>query len=194
MRHSHRAGNLTPSNGMYVNPEHTDNPPERSERMTPEEYTEHGVNFPYRGTETHGVAYPDPIPDELEGSPDKYDLTLPPHLAEKPEREKAIPVTVVNNHEVCRIPWMADQFNLDANAPGLMVVGRQDNREYVVIRNHDAANNLYIGPNPNVNPSTGFLIPPNSASHRIKTTEALYACSDHAIQCSVMWEFRQEVH
>lgn len=186
---SHRAG----SGPMWVNQEHTDKPLERTLRAEPQEYAEEGVNFPYRGVEEHGVPFKGTIPDELEGSPDKNpDLVLPPHLAEPMPEPEAVPVRVVNDYRVCRLPWMADQFNLTANEKPLMIVGRQDNREYVVVRNHDATNPIFIGPDPNVKTTTGFIVPAGSATHRIKTTEALYAVSGFDVTISAVWEFRQE--
>lgn len=185
---SHRAG----SGPMWVNQEHTDKPLERTLRAEPQEYAEEGVNFPYRGVEEHGVPFKGTIPDELEGSTDKNpDLVLPPHLAEPEPETEAVPVRVVSDKRVCRIPWMADQFNVDPGAKPIMIVGRQDNREYVVVSNIDTGD-LYIGPDPNVKTGTGFAVPANTSSHRIKTTEAIYAVSSAGTVCSVMWEFRQE--
>lgn len=190
MANSHRAG-------MWVNPEHTENPPERAARATPETYQEKGVNFPYRGTETHGVPYESTIPDELEGRQFEEVAQLPPHYMPEPRKPIPVPVKIVDDSACERREWMADQFLItdgSNNAP-LMVVGRHDNRHFVIIRNMDATNPVYIGPSSNVNSQNGFQIPANTTSTRFYTTEAIYAAcaTGQTVQISVMWEYTVSV-
>ena len=198
---SHRAGGpeYNPHTGMRVNVEHTDNPPERSERDTPRDEHAEGINFPYRGSEQHGVAYNQEIPEELEGSPSHEDLSLvlPPHYAPRAHRPKPVPVEIITAGTCERRMWQADQFLVNdgsVNAP-LMIVGRQDNREYVTIRNMDPTNAIYIGPTPNVNQNTGFQIAAGTSTNRLYTTEAIYAvaATGDTVQVSVMWEYAVKV-
>lgn len=201
MARSHRAGGpeYNPNTGMRVNEEHTSNPPERSRRDTPIELHEEGVNFPYRGVEQHGVPYDHEIPEELEGSPSKedLDLVLPPHYAPRPHRPQPVPVTVITAGVSERRLWQADQFGVTdgtANGP-LMIVGRQDTRHYVTIRNMDATNPVYIGNSPSVTANTGYQIPAGGTTNRMYTTEAIYAVtgSGNVVQISVMWEYSVKV-
>lgn len=197
MSRSHRAGGpeYNPNTGMHVNIEHTETPLERTLRSTPVDEHPKGVNFPYRGQEQHGVPYDQTIPEELEGAPGSEDLemVLPPHYAPRPHTPAPVPVRIVSEDVCERKMWLADQYTVHdsvASAP-LMILGRQDNRQHFVIRNMDAANNVYIGPDPNVNIGSGFQIGPNSTTFRFETTEAVYAVTEagKTAQVSIMWEY-----
>lgn len=197
MSRSHRAGGpeYNPHTGMRVNIEHTSNPLEESLRETPVDEHVEGVNFPYRGVELHGVPYTTEIPDELEGSPSKEDLSLelPPHYMPRPHKPTPVPVKIVTDKVSERRMWQADQFTIvdgNTSAP-LMILGRQDNRHHFIIRNMDSANNVYIGNSSNVTPNTGFQIAPNTTMPKLETTEAIYAITESgkSAQISIMWEY-----
>lgn len=201
MSRSHRAGGpeYNPHTGMRVNVEHTSNPLEESLRDKPVDERVSGVNFPYRGPEKHGVPYDETIPEELEGSPSKEDLTLvlPPHYVPRPHKPEPVPVKVVTDGLSERRMWQADQFSVTdgtTSAP-LMIVGRQDTRHFVVVRNMDSTNAVYIGDSPNVTANTGFQIAAGTTTTRMYTTEAIYAVasSGNTVQVSVMWEYSVKV-
>lgn len=187
MRNPHRAG-------MYVNPEHTEDPPARSERAKPEIYAEEGVNFPYRGVEQHGVEYHSTIPDELEGAQYSEEMPLPPHYMPEPKKPTPVPVKIVSESSCERHPFMADQFLIDGSE-SLMIVGRSDARDHVVIRNLSTSVTVYIGPSSNVKADTGYPIPPGTDTPRMHTTEAIYCIADPAgtAQIGVMWEYTVSV-
>lgn len=192
MANSHRADGR-----MWVNPEHTENPPERAARATPETYQEKGVNFPYRGVETHGVPYTSTIPDELEGRQYSEEMPLPPHYMPEPKKPIPVPVRLVTDTSCERKMWDSDQYTVfgpDAQT-GLMILGRSDDRSYVIIRNLATSGNVYIGATPNVTPQNGYPIPAGTDTPRIYTTEAIYCIGDTATQSQVgiLWEYSVSV-
>ncbi|HEY1213265.1 MAG TPA: hypothetical protein VGE93_06500 [Bryobacteraceae bacterium] len=197
MTRSHRAGGpeYNPNTGMRVNQEHTSHPLERVLRDTPRDEHVEGVNFPYRGLEQHGVEYAEEIPEELEGTPSKkdLDLVLPPHYAPRPHHPEPVPVKIVTGADSELRMFQTDQFTINdgtVNGP-LMIMGRQLNRHHFVIRNMDAANNVYIGNSASVTPNTGFQIAPNTTFVKMETTQAVYAVTESTktAQISIMWEY-----
>lgn len=194
MARAHRASH----DGMWVNPEHTDHPAARTERVKPEEFPEKGVNFPYRGTELHGVSYPYAIPDEYEGSPDKTgELVMPPHYAPHPERIEAVPVRVVQE-ERRRLAWMADKFYIGSTEPASQIVGRNDQRKKVRISVEQTSGTypfgavIHLSPSPEVNRNAGYRLV-GGADVWFETTEPIYAIASAGNEgyVDVLWEYWQ---
>lgn len=172
-------------------PGQADGPRDRPEAVqpVPEHYA--GVNFPYRGTEQHGVAVPEGTEYNTrdfqykEEEPEEY-------LPGDPEPDPIL-VRVVQEHareirefRTVRIPV--------SQAP-VQLVGKNLARRSTRIRNMDTTNAIYIGPDPNVSAITGFKINGNQEPNPFVTTEAIYATTGDSsvVEVAVLFEFAVEL-
>lgn len=172
-------------------PGQADGPRDRPEAVqpVPEHYA--GVNFPYRGTEQHGVAVPENAEYNTrdfqykEEEPEEY-------LPGEPEPDPIL-VRVVQDYareirklQVVRVP---------VSQQPQQIVGKNLARRSLRIRNTDATNAIYIGPDSNVNAVTGFKIPANSEPNPFVTTEAVYATTGDStvVEVSALFEFVVEL-
>jgi hypothetical protein len=145
--------------------------PERVQPV-PEQYE--GVNFPYRGIETHGV----PVPENV-----KYDTREFAYPEEEPETpESALPepdpvlVRVVDRSARERYVWRCSQFTVTEQAQ--QILGRHDKRRNVRIRNQGGADggaSVYIGYDDMVKTYTGYLIPTFTEIFPVTSTEEIWA-------------------
>jgi len=112
-----------------------------------------GVNFPYRGQQTHGVEPTETAP----GSPEDYEGGTVEVAYPAPDTEvPPVPVRIVETdtaHEYTQ--WRAIQAF--ANPAPTMVVGRKEGRDRVTIKNLGDGD-AWIGPDSNVSTMSGFLI------------------------------------
>lgn len=172
-------------------PGQADSPRERPEAVQPVEEHYAGVNFPYRGTETHGVAVPEGSEYNTrefqykEEDPEQYEPPLP-----EPD---PILVRVVQEHarelrefRTVRIPVSQQPQQL---------VGKNLSRRSTRIRNLDAANAIYIGPDPNVSAITGFKISAGQEPNPFITTEPIYATTGDSsiVEVAVLFEYAVEL-
>lgn len=139
----------------------------------PERYG--GVNFPYRGQQTHGV---EPT-DTAVGSPDDYEGGSIEVAYQAPEDDiPPVPVRIVDTaaHEYTQ--WRATQAF--ANPSPTLVVSRKEGRERVTLKNIGTVN-VWIGPDSNVSKMSGFRVEANGGSVTFERCEAeIWAVSDDA--------------
>jgi hypothetical protein len=173
-------------------PGQADSPEREPERVQPVPEHYEGVNFPYRGTEKHGVEVPaDARYGVLESD---YAETEKPDEYLEPEPEpEPIPVRVVNSTARERLDWRATRFLVKDTAA--QILGRHEKRKAVRIRNHDATNPIYIGNDAGMQPYTGYLIPAGTELYPFLSTEDIWAVSDSGteVEISIMYEFAVEL-
>lgn len=172
-------------------PGQADSPSREPERVQPVPEHYHGVNFPYRGTEQHGVAVPDDAhyntrdfqyPEE---KPDEY-------LPAEPEPDPIL-VKVVQEHAREIRDWRT--VRVAVTSPPTALVGKNDSRRNTRIKNMDAANAIYIGSDNNVTSYTGYKISAGQEIPPMYTTEAIYATTGDGTtaEIAVLYEFVVEI-
>lgn len=177
-------------------PGQADSPKREPERIQPvtEEYA--GVNFPYRGTEQHGVTVPENAKYDTrefqypEESPDEY-------MEPEPEPDP-IPVRVVNSSARERLEWRAARIRVTDQATTL--VGRHDKRRRLRIKCHYQtdgvdSNPVWIGSDNGVKPFTGYQIDRGETIDPFTTTEPIWGICNpgESVEVSVMYEFAVEL-
>lgn len=171
-------------------PGQASSPNREPERIAPipEHYA--GVNFPYRGIETHGVA-PDPNIDysdpETKYDPETDKETYLPEIVE----HDPIPVRIVNES-----PRETDVFRVTrflANGNAQQLIGRLDSRKSLRIKNLDDTNPVYIGPNSTVNAYTGYPISPGAEIVPVNATQEVWVTAGagdaYTVEVAVLYEF-----
>lgn len=155
------------------------NPPEQGS-PPPEVYA--GVNFPYRGTELHGVLpTSEPVrpeeaaPNATRGVPIKY---------EDPEDNQApVPVVVVNEARRELRRWRPSKFLV--NGIVAKIANRHEGRQSLTIRNLSSSKTVWIGETPgNASVPFGYAIPPNT-SESFSHEDEVYAVSEDGTDVSV---------
>jgi hypothetical protein len=149
-----------------------------------------GVNFPYRGQQTHGV---EPTETAV-GSPEDYEggtveVAYPTTEPEIPP----VPVRIVETdtgHEFTQ--WRAIQA-FASGAPS-MVVSRKEGRDRVTVKNISTGTDVdvWIGPDSNVSKMSGFLLTGEGDSVTLQTEAEVWAISDDpikVIQLCIVSEF-----
>ena len=122
----------------------------------PEEYEGH--NFPYRGTETHGVdpLYDVPVPaDQWEGGSITVNVDH-----EKQAPQTVVPVRIVNQGPREIKEWRA--FRVYAGANPSILVGKFDARESFTIRNLSPDKKIYLGGDLQVSRGQGYPVDPGA--------------------------------
>jgi hypothetical protein len=107
----------------------------------PEVYEGH--NFPYRGTETHGVSplYTNEVPPEQqEGG------MVPVQFHADQENKPVYDVRIVQESDKEFETWRTDQITV-ADANPVQIANRNKRRTSLTIKNLDAALTLYVAPN-----------------------------------------------
>lgn len=138
-----------------VDVQETDEGPAPGTAIKPlmEEYE--GRNFPYRGTETHGV---DPLYD-VQPSPDKWEggsVTVDMDKLEQ-EPEKVIPVRVVNEGSREIKEWRS--YRVYATSRASILVGKFDARISFTLKNLSQDKTLYVGGDLQVSTGQGYPVP-----------------------------------
>jgi len=179
-------------------PGQADSPDREPEKVKPVPEHYEGVNFPYRGTEKHGVEVPkDAHYDTREFQYDEDEDEID-YLPEEPEPDP-IPVKVVTDTARERLDWRAIRFRV-TDVPQ-QILGRHDRRKAVRIKNHGLLNGepnttpVYIGNDPGLRPYTGFEIAPDEVLYPFLSTEDVWAVAPAGKQTelSIMIEFAVEL-
>jgi hypothetical protein len=142
----------------------------------PERYG--GVNFPYRGQQTHGV---EPTETAV-GSPDDYEggtveVSYPKEDTEVPP----VPVRIVETdtrHEYTQ--WRAIQAF--AGSAVSMVVSRQEGRDRVTLKNISTDTDVWVGPDSNVSKMSGFRVEKGGGSVSLQSEAEVWAISDDPLK------------
>lgn len=153
-----------------------------------------GKNLPWRGTQDHGVPIADHTPgDVLESEhpwvDEKADIDYLP-----PENEPVpILVRVVNEHARELKDWRVGRSSVSTQA--VQIVGKNMARKGLRIRNLDAANAVYIGPDSSVSTYTGYKIPAGTEPMPFVTTEEVWATTGDAtvVEIGLLYEFSVEL-
>lgn len=168
-----------------------DSPSERPHALPPVPEHYDGVNFPYRGTETHGV-------EPTKGA--KYDtreFQYPEEKEDHPEPPLSEPdpvlVRVVNQHARERRMWRP--VRSQATQYATRIVGRNDARTNMRLRNLDAANAVYIGSDSTVSAYTGYKVSAGAEIYPFNTTEEVWVCTGDTsiVEIAVMYEYGVEL-
>lgn len=172
-------------------PGQADAAPERPHAVppVPEHYA--GVNFPYRGVQTHGVDVPkDAHYDtrEFQYPEEKPDEAEPPF----PEPDPVL-VRVVSQHARERRMWRP--VRTQATQYATRIVGRNDARTNMRLRNLDGANAIYIGSDSTVSAYTGYKVSAGTEIYPFNTTEEVWVCTGDTsiVEVAVMYEYGVEL-
>lgn len=173
---------------------------DRKDRVTPVEEHYEGTNFPYRGTEPHGV---EPTPGVEYGDvQNEYTTDAATKIAYLPEPKEDDPVAVkiVQGAKRERLDWRALRFFV-TDVPQ-EIVGRHEKRRSLQIYVHEKKNDgtdntdpIFVGPDSGLRPYTGFRIPAGSTMDTLHTTENVYAVceSGKTVEISIVYEYGVEL-
>lgn len=177
-------------------PGQADGPRERPEAVQPVPEHYEGVNFPYRGTEQHGVAVPEGT--EFNTREFQYKEEDPEEYAEPLPEPEPIPVRVVTNHSRERLAFRSARYRVTDQAEQL--VGRHEHRRGIRIKVHwqtDAvdSNPVWIGHDDGVKPYTGYQLDRGEVVDGIMSTEPIYAVCNpgESVEVSVMYTYAVEL-
>lgn len=147
-----------------------------------------GFNFPYRGTEQHGVA-PATQTHYTPSEQWALDEHAPEYDAE-PKHVEPVAVRIVQESSREFRGFSTGTAVVDSNVR--QVAGRHDHRTSVKIRNLSATKKIYIGGNM-VNTVSGWPIEAN-ATETLYTEMEVYAISEDgsSVNVAVLQEFRVE--
>ena len=174
-------------------------PVERPDRVDPVVEKHEGTNFPYRGTQTHGVDVPDDVVyDTLEAErpwvDDDADI---PYLPPEDETEP-IAVKVVTDTRRERLEWRAARFRVTDQ--GKQILGRHDKRRNVRIKVHyqtDGVDSfpIFIGADSGIQPYTGYQMDRGESIFPFTSTEEIWAICNpgETVDISIMYEFAVEL-
>jgi len=149
-----------------------------------------GVNFPYRGQQTHGVEPTETAP----GSSEDYEGgTVEVAYPDTEDTISPVPVRIVETdtgHEYTQ--WRAIQAF--ASGSPTMVVSRKEGRDRVTVKNIGSGTGVevWIGPDSNVSKMSGFLLKGDGDSVTLQTEAEVWAVSDDpvkTIQLCIISEF-----
>lgn len=156
--------------------------------LEPQPDTTTGFNFPYRGTEQHGVA---PVEQTHYTPSEKWALDehAPDYEAE-PKHVEPVAVRIVQESSREFRSFSTGVATVDATVR--MIAGRNDHRTTLRIRNTSATKAIYIGTSM-VNSVSGFPIAAN-ASETLYTEMEVYAISEDgsSVNVAILAEFRVE--
>jgi hypothetical protein len=139
-----------------------------------------GVNFPYRGQQTHGV---EPT-DTAVGSPDDYEGGSVEVAYEAPEDDvPPVPVRIVETaaHEYTQFR----AIQAFANPAPTLVLSRKEGRERVTVKNIDSSTgtHVWVGPDSNVSKMSGFRVEKDGGSVTLERCESeIWAIADDPLK------------
>lgn len=177
-------------------PGQADGPSREPERVQPVPEHYEGVNFPYRGTEQHGVAVP-------EGAQyDTREFAYPEEAAEVAEPALPEPdpvlVKVVQDSARERLEWRAVRYRVTDQ--GQRILGRHEKRRGVRIKVHfqtDGVDSkpIYLGYDSGVQPYTGFQLDRGETLFPFTSTEDVWAICNpgESVDISIMYEYAVEL-
>jgi len=166
--------------------------PERPDRVTPvpEEYE--GVNFPYRGSQNHGVPQQQNIDPESYYDHTQYDDGEIP--ATLPAEKEADPIPVKIVQDTARERLQIRFGNFLAQETGQAIVNRHEKRRVLTLFNNDSTNSVYLGEEAGVRVATGFELEAGKQIE-IRSTEEVWVITDPTItvKVSYAWEYAVEL-
>lgn len=171
-------------------------PPRRPDRVKPVPEHYDGENFPYRGTQTHGVQPPSDVDPgeyyENSAQDDGTELEDIPYVAPEEEPEP-VPVRIVQKTARERLDWRAVRYSVTDQAQ--QILGRHEKRKSVRIRVHGDTDAIYIGNDSGLRTYTGYMVPAGTELFPISSTEDVWAIADSGktVEISIMYEFGVEL-
>lgn len=150
-------------------------PPERPQHVEPVPEHYQGVNFPYRGTENHGVA----APDHAEYDTREFEATFEDEANYLPAEAETPPIAVrvVNKTARERREFRSSRFTL-TDSPQQML-GRNDKRTSVRIRSRASnTGTAWVGPDNGVNALVSYGIAAGAELTDLDTTEEIWGVAD----------------
>lgn len=172
-------------------PGQADSPSGRPKPVPPEPEHYAGVNFPYRGVQTHGVEPP------KDAKYNTREFQYPEEKADEPEAPLPEPdpilVRVVNQHARERRMWRP--IRTQATQYATRIVGRNDARTNMRLRNLDTQNAIYIGGDSTVSAYTGYKVSAGAEIYPFNTTEEVWVCTGDSsiVEIAVMYEYGVEL-
>jgi len=165
--------------------------PSASETVTPDPDNIAGEVFAYRGMETHGIESETRF-DDVEGHSD----TVPVEFEEVPEGIEPIPVIVVNESRREIREWGVNRTYANANTNGAnRIVGRDDKRTALRIRNIHASVTVWVAPEPHLaTPDFGYPIPFETEFVLDDATQDIWAMSADGNVCPIAVVFEYIVN
>jgi hypothetical protein len=148
--------------------------------------------LPYRGTEMHGVASPDPtVFEDAEGYGPG---TVPVVYDETPKGGTVIDVRLVSDSAEQLAAWRVNQFTAPAAGnPPANIASRQRNRTKLQIKNLATVDGVWIGPSAELSAFNGWLLKAGEEV-TLSSTETVYALANGAniVPVALLTEFTQE--
>ena len=151
-----------------------------------------GKVFPYRGIEQHGVADPDV---KIDYPDDTWPEDTIAAIAEPKPEPDPVPVRIVRSSSREIRDWRTRQTTIGPNSS--MIVGRNDDRKTVRIRNTHATVAAYIGNASNTTTYSGYPLAAG-AEIQIESSEEIYGLTadgtTSGLVLAVLEELVVEVH
>lgn len=151
---------------------------DRKDRVQPVEEHYEGTNFPYRGTENHGVATPEGA--EYDAVEADYSVDAANQVAYLPAEKETEPVAVRVVEGSARERHLVRVARVLANSTTQQLVGRLETRRSLYVQNADSVNSVYVGPDNNTTSYTGYLVGPGKEIGPFLSTEPLFVTTGNA--------------
>lgn len=188
--------------GSYRQRKGQQTPIDRPDRVKPVPDEIEGPNFPYRGSQTHGVDLsPGTDPEGYYENEHWDDGATEPGYLPDDKIEEPVPVRVVASTGKERRDWRATRVSVGDVAQ--QILGRHDKRMRTVISVHPVANDgttantdpIYIGNDAGLRPYTGYRISAGNTFDQLQSTEDVWAIADPGkiIEVSIITEFGVEI-
>lgn len=168
-----------------LRPPDTDAMPENFAPMPP---SYGGINFDYRGQQTHGVVPLTPM--ERMDDPYSEGAIVPIDVLPSTPQADPVPVVIISEDPAHIKDWRAGQAYA-AGSP-TQIVNKQNGRTTVQIQNLSATVAVYIGPDAMTNATTGWRIPPNG-SFTMAAESAIWAVSADGNPVPMCWYTEFEI-
>lgn len=189
--------------GSYRQRKGMQTPVDRPDRVKPVPDSIEGPNFPYRGSETHGVDQGPTNPDQYYENEQWDDGASTTEMGYLPDDkiEEPVPVRIVSATGKERRDWRATRVVVTDQAQ--MILGRHDKRLRTVITVHPYAadettantNPIYIGNDAGLRQYTGYRIGAGTTFDTLMSTEDVWAIAPvgASVEVSVITEFGVEI-
>jgi hypothetical protein len=177
--------------------------PDRPDRVKPVPDDIEGPNYPYRGSNTHGVDQ-GPAGKDAEAyyANEQWDdgATDPGYLADE-KIDEPVPVRIVSKTGHERRDWRATRVSV-TDTPQ-QILGRHDKRLRTIITVHPVLSDgttantdpIYLGNDAGLRPYTGYRIASGNTFDQLQSTEDVWAIADpgKVIEVSIITEFGVEI-
>lgn len=163
--------------GNYKQRKGMQTPPDRPDRVEPVPEHYEGENYPYRGTQTHGVNPTPGVDADAYYGIGMWDDGEHETIKTLPEEKvvEPVPVMVVQREGRERLDWRAGRFLVQSIPQE--VAGRLETRRSLRLKNASEDKIIYIGPDSGLKPMTGYPLGPGEDVH-IFSTENVFAVTD----------------